>query len=439
MTSTLPPPILLALRAGALPADAFDVVRSALVGAGWSEGEASSVALDDAADCRALAGVLDEEGSLGLLATALRAQAGEAEVAAPVSAHVGAPPQAPLGLAIAHEAGALDAVAEILGRTTGIVPHDAIGLAVRGTAGPVELADRVLHALELGSGTVRLADAVGSVGPVDVVDGVLARVAPAAERPIGLGSALSGAAGAVDLAGDVMALLGLASPAAAPVAVPAAPVAPAASADPDMMLSAMLDRELSGADLQAATARIQDDRRARLTMTALAETGRVLREAIDTTQRTAPFVWPEVARAIGIEDPERVPGWDDTVLAPAVRGAAGKVDVVAGVLATIGGDMASSLGHADVPEPANTVYTARAAWSVFGALLAAAVLMFVFVPRLFAPADEPEFREVPATFAAAGEINVDEIRSGERASVYVETPVDASSPLIIWVDDGGAK
>lgn len=434
MTSTLPPPILLALRAGALPADVFDVVRGALVGAGWSDDEAMAVALDDAADCRALAGVLDEQGSDGLLATALRAQAGEAEVAAPVAIHLGASPQAPLGLAIAHEAGALDAVAEILGRTTGVVPHDAIGLAIRGTAGPVEVADGVLAALQLGSGTVRLADAVASVGPVDVVDGVLARVAPAVERPLGLGSALSGAAGAVDLAGDVMALLGLAAAAPAPVAA-----APLASADPDMLLSAMLDRELSGADLRAATARIQDDRRARLTMTALAETGRVLREAIDTTQRTAPHVWPEVARAIGIDDPERVPGWDDALLAPAVRGAAGKVDVSAQVLATIGAEMASSLGHADLPEPANTVYTARAAWSVFGALLAAAVLMFVFVPRLFAPEAEPEFREVPATFAAAGEINVDEIRSGERASVFVETPIDASSPLIIWVDDGGAK
>lgn len=439
MTSTLPPPILLALRAGALPADAFDVVRGALVGAGWSEGEVLAVALDDAADCRALAGVLDEQGSDGVLATALRAHAGDAELAAPVSAHLGAPPQAPLGLAIAHEAGALDAVAEILGRTTGVIPHDAIGLAVRGTAGPVELADGVLHALVLGSGTVRLADAVASVGPVDVVDGVLARVAPAAERPIGLGSALSGAAGAIDLAGDVMALLGLASPAAAPVAVAAAPVAPTPSVDPDMLLSAMLDRELSGADLEAATTRIRDDRRARILLTGLAEAGRVLREAIDTTQRTAPHVWPEVARAIGITDPERVPGWDEAVLAPAVRGAAGQVDVRAQVLTVIGAEMAASLGHADVPEPANTVYTARAAWSVFGALVAAAVLMFVFVPRLFAPAEEPEFREVPATFAAAGEINVDEIRSGERASVYVETPIGSTSPLIIWVDDGGAK
>jgi len=146
-----------------------------------------------------------------------------------------------------------------------------------------------------------------------------------------------------------------------------------------------------------------------------------------------------VARAIGITDPERVPGWDETVLAPALRGVAGSVDVRDRVLAVVGAGVGPSLGHADVPEPANTVYTARAAWSVFGALVAAAVLMFVFVPRMFAPDAEPEFHEVPATFAAAGEINVDEIRSGERASVFVETPIDSSSPLIIWVDDGGAK
>jgi hypothetical protein len=44
---------------------------------------------------------------------------------------------------------------------------------------------------------------------------------------------------------------------------------------------------------------------------------------------------------------------------------------------------------------------------------------------------------VPATFAAAGEINVDEIRSGPKASVFVETPVGNETPLIIWVDDGG--
>ncbi|MCB9765305.1 MAG: hypothetical protein H6739_36360 [Alphaproteobacteria bacterium] len=132
----------------------------------------------------------------------------------------------------------------------------------------------------------------------------------------------------VDVVADVMAALTLddgwdATSAAlreALTAEPALPVVDAVMAavlpepepDPDALLSALHDGELSREQRLALVQRLSADRGAHRTMNRYAELGRMVREAINTEARPAEFesLWPVIAHDLGMEDPEHVPGWD---------------------------------------------------------------------------------------------------------------------------------
>jgi hypothetical protein len=394
MNHSLPPDLVLALRAGALDADAASRLRAVLRREGWPDVE--GLALDDPSACAVLLEVLEDAPRSRVgerLAAALVRAAGEVELAAPVVRSVGGPVSA-LGPAL--EA-ALSARVEVVDGVMQALAAD--GLVER----PLPLAEAVRQ----------------EAGEVDVMAIVAARLGlPArarprrvARRPPSLAQALRASAGVIDLADLVMAA-----------------VAPAAPVDEDMWLSAMLDRELDGPEQERVVARLMADRKAGVRMTRLADAGRGLREAVLLARGAEVQLWPRVAAAIGVADAEAVPGWRGEALAEAVRRAAGAVDVAPEVMAAVRSDLA----EVEVPEPAN-----RRSWSAAVAL-AAALLLLAVLPRWLAPAPEEGFREVPAQFATAGEVNVDEIRSGPNATVFVEVPTGDEAPLIIWVDDGGA-
>ncbi|MCK6520867.1 hypothetical protein L6R49_05425 [Myxococcota bacterium] len=93
-----------------------------------------------------------------------------------------------------------------------------------------------------------------------------------------------------------------------------AAITPPPEPEPDMLLSALVDGELSLDQRRLVTERLRVDRDALDTLNAFAEQGRVVREGL--TERVADVdlsgLWPAVAAEIGVTDPEHVPGWEHT-------------------------------------------------------------------------------------------------------------------------------
>ena len=105
-----------------------------------------------------------------------------------------------------------------------------------------------------------------------------------------------------------------------------------------------------------------------------------------------------MAHAIGIADPERVEGWDETLLAQALPSEAGTVSVVDAVMDLIDAtDRSLAPEVPDIPMPANDV-----SWSALVGALAAAVLLLVYAPRMFTEEPSDEFVPVATEFASAG-------------------------------------
>lgn len=262
---------------------------------------------------------------------------------------------------------------------------------------------------------VDVAGAVASAGDVAVDRGF----DPASAS---LGDAVAAAArsaGEVDVADAVLAAL-----------VPAHPAAPAEDALPEGWLAGLLDHALPPALHERAARAVGADPVLRAELGHQAAVGRRLREAVEQQAGPAPAVWPALAAEMGLADPESVPGWDGARLREAVAAEAGRVDVADAVLAVLRRDARAPIP--DEPEPMNR------GWFVAGVvMLAAAVVVLAVAPSWLLPSGEaPLFVERPMDFASASEINVDEVRYGENASVFVELPPVEGEPVIIWVDDG---
>lgn len=120
-----------------------------------------------------------------------------------------------------------------------------------------------------------------------------------------------------------------------------AAITPPPEPEPDMLLSALVDGELSMELRRGVTERLRVDRDALDTLNTFAEQGRVVREVM--TERVADVdlsaVWPAVAAQIGLTDPNHVPGWEQTsalvkeaVLAQSALGAQEEVALTAAIL-----------------------------------------------------------------------------------------------------------
>ena len=120
-----------------------------------------------------------------------------------------------------------------------------------------------------------------------------------------------------------------------------AAITPPPEPEPDMLLSALVDGELSMELRRGVTERLRVDRDALDTLNTFAEQGRVVREVM--TERVADVdlsaVWPAVAAQIGLADPNHVPGWEHTsalvkeaVLAQSALSAQEEVALTAAIL-----------------------------------------------------------------------------------------------------------
>lgn len=254
-------------------------------------------------------------------------------------------------------------------------------------------------------------------------------------------SAVAAQAGSIDLTpGLGVDLLGIAWPVGVAVSARAGSVdlvdeVVAAVSDPDLSLSAMLDAAVSGEARQAVSERLARDPAARRRMRVWAGMGRALREAVRPGAGEVPDLWETVARAVGVEDPQEVAGWDERLLSREIPAAAGEVEVTAAVMSRIAADTSGVAVAPSLPAPAN-----NARWWQAAAVLVAAGLLIWVVPRLpLGPSDDGAggFVEQEVRFATADEVSVEQIRSGNSASIFVEMPSDEGGPVIIWVDEEG--
>lgn len=327
----------------------------------------------------------------------------------------------------------------------------ALADAVRAEAGELEIADAVVEAVG-GPARFPLAAAVrAEAGEVELASSVLAAVG-LAERALDLAGAIASDAGSVEVADAVFASLGLPvrPPVAEAVREEAGSVELWASLEPvvsDVWVSAMLDHELEPAAHRAAVRRLQESPEAGQLMTAFASLGGDLRTAIRTEAGDCPYVWEAVARSIGIE-PEAVPGWDGALVAEAVRAEAGPVDVTAAVMKQVEGRArlpyaAVELRELPSMEAANDRASGR--WSSGAVLMAlAAAFLLMALPgtwKQVAPVDGPRTAVVAPVapiaaqqFASADEIVVEALDYGDLANVTLATGDEGA--LILWVDEG---
>ncbi len=390
---------------------------------GLAQGHALSA--DELAALRAALAAEPAAGGLPLDELFLDDVAGDAAL---VLALVDEEPQASgwIGRALAAEAGAGPDVADgvlaaLFASDPGAVPvveavTEAAGAAPELAAGFDPVALPVSQAVSAGAGVAPELAAGFDPGAIPVSEAVRAAVVEAGGIP--------------DVAAGVLAALGVGHD--------------AEEVPEEALLSALLDGALDGALRDRATALLFQRPAARAQLTQLATLGRVLREAVrgEAAAQPAvqPAVWTSVAGDIGLADPEAVPGWSPGWLGPAVRAEAGQIDIVASVMRAVDADVRPAAGRRDavadgfeLPVPANT-----AAWHVQTVvLLAAAVALFVLVPRLFGAPPEEGLSLQPLEYAAMGEVGVTEV-TVDWATVYVEQPDADAKPLTIWVTEGDA-
>lgn len=302
-----------------------------------------------------------------------------------------------------------------------------------------------------------LAEAVrqeAGVGPGVQVDDAWAGVG------LALGQAVAAECGDIEVSTQVLAVLRAEAGgvfAEVPVADAVRALAGEADVGDDVMarldgawVSAMLDNELAPADRQVAVRRLLEATSARVEMTALADLGRDLRGAVAASAGDTPPLWEGVARAVGIADPNEVPGWEMVPLADAVRVEAGDVVVAEAVMATI--RRQAVIEAIRLPDPqvegresAVSPSSGRPrevlprffipGWGGF-AIAAAAALVAVLLRQGWSPTELETVVPVGTeeiAFAMPDEIVIEDLSFADDVTVFQAEGDEGA--LIIWIDD----
>lgn len=209
----------------------------------------------------------------------------------------------------------------------------------------------------------------------------------------------------------------------------------------DAIASLVLDRALDTEAHRAAAERIARDPGLRAELSAFADLGRRIRQGVHDEAGEAPAAWRGVALAIGLDDPEAVPGWDEALLAKAIADEAGTVDVAPAVVGILEAeakrfrDLGDPEAVPPLTAPANSGFWIGTAVVLAAAFVAAVGLELLTTQATTTPEGLVERRDV--TFASIGEVDVQAVRYGDDTTVYVEPPVadDEDGTYIIWVDD----
>lgn len=308
--------------------------------------------------------------------------------------------------------------------------------------------------------------------PIDVLPQVLAALSiddPWQSIASGLRDAVDGD---IDLADGIMAALGDASLGALPeqsaIAAMEADPLPTAEESRGMMLSAMVDGELSREKRAEISGTLAADKQALDEMTEFAELGRVIRSAVELETRRSNLdgMWEEICPKIGVADPQHVPGWEQTaaILRDAVqeRATLSASDEGALTAAIMNGIPAQEhLSEVQAPErepaAANDGF-----WRVMGdprsLLMAMAALFAVVLGLRFmsgedapsaedptGPSDpvaqlveqpvEPPSERTAGMTADHNHAEVEELESGRDVTVHI-MPGMEGAPMFMMIDEG---
>lgn len=218
-----------------------------------------------------------------------------------------------------------------------------------------------------------------------------------------IGAALREEAGAIDVASMVMAAI--------------EPV-------PDeAWLDAFADGQLDAARRAELGARLTpaDHRR----LGEIAQISSLLSESLRREAGPAPELWGRVAHAIGLADPEAVPGWQPALLAEAVRAEAGAVDVADAVMSRV----RPAAATAPAPEPFWRRWFQGLSLPALGMATAAALVLLF--PRAPAPGAG---LTIPFEVGAVNHLTIEDMSTGPDAMVQV-LQFDADAPTIIFIDE----
>lgn len=279
--------------------------------------------------------------------------------------------------------------------------RDAVAVA---SSDPIEVVGEVMAALMLDDGwdvaSEALREAVAEPSPVDLADGIMAALIPEPEP------------------------------------------------EPAALLSALHDGELS-AEVRRKMAG-EFDREALDALTSYAELGRMMREAVSAqVNRAAPIdAWEGVAHAIGLEDPNHVPGWEP--LGDAIRAAvadASELSAEAEVAMTAA--IMNSLPRPEVkPEPVVEPEPGR--WSLSrwfaGSPATVVAVLAAMLLAVYAVGEQPPTVQQDGTEAVAQLEQVLEIQINNTAEVealeyaddvFVQVvQLEDGAPILLMVDEG---
>lgn len=342
-----------------------------------------------------------EAAGLPPVAEAVRFEAGEPELSRVVLQRLGFR-VLDVASAVVERAGEVE-VADAVATRLGSVPLP-ISPALGAEAGEVDVAEAVLQ--PLGGVLVPVALAVRTeAGEIDISDAV-------APRSVEVAAAVRAEAGTVDVWPEL-----------------------APAFDPGW-ISGLFDGQLAPVAHRMAARRLMQDPTASAQLSAFADQGRELRSAIAEKAGPTPYIWGAIAPRIGLVDPEAVPGWQDGLVAAAVRETAGPVRMEAGVMDRIQRPQTVAAPPSSEPAPAN-----NRRWRMGGLALAAALLVAVVAGRFLPMGDlmSPDGIGVgveSVDFAAAGEVQVEELSYDDEVNVMVTLPdEDGDRPLIIRINE----
>lgn len=221
--------------------------------------------------------------------------------------------------------------------------------------------------------------------------------------------------------------------------------------DPEGALSALFDGELSVEARLELARRLHTDRDAHQTLAEYAEIGRMVRES---TQRIAGArfdgVWNGVAGAIGLDDPEAVPGWEP--IGAAVREAvAENTRLAPEEAALLTGAILNALPRPE-PESAPAAEPALPWWRALlrapmlvAAMVAAAALVVVNLPgpsEIKAPTVAEVAPQNPIPTDTEGEIVIGAFNQAEVESLEVAADVmvqvvqlEDGAPVLLMIDE----
>lgn len=239
----------------------------------------------------------------------------------------------------------------------------------------------------------------------------------------------------LDLTDSIMAAVGSATPQVGDVE------SVASEDEQALLISRLFDGDLSVQARKDLAPQLQSDVPALAALNDYATLGRLVREAVSEHSRRDDLsgIWAAVAPAIGLSDPEAVPGWEPigAALVAAVRehGHLEEPQQVA-LAASIMEEVESYTAHMAGAQNAKPESSGWFKWAIPTFALAAGAAAMLFF-AIIGDGVNSELGEeiIHIEYAEIDEASLEELEYADDVFVHVMTADDSDGPLIIMIDE----